>query len=84
MPPPTAAAAAPVPATAARAHQPMGPLRAQTATDQKPYVVKSHDVHLDDEYRGWLAEIKQRYQTSQVKAAVKVNSEALLFNWQLG
>ncbi len=62
----------------------MGPLRAQTATDQKPYVVKSHDVHLDDEYRGWLAEIKQRYQTSQVKAAVKVNSEALLFNWQLG
>ena len=50
----------------------------------KPYVVKSHDIHLDSDYRDWIAEIKQRYQSSQIKAAVKVNSEALLFNWQLG
>ena len=52
--------------------------------DRGPYIVKSHDVHLDDEYRGWITEIELRYQASQVKAAVKVNSEALLFNWQLG
>ena len=50
----------------------------------KPYVVKTHDVHLDSDYRNWITEIKQRFQASQIKAAVKVNSEALLFNWQLG
>lgn len=50
----------------------------------KPYVVKTHDFHMDSEYREWITELKQRYQASQVKAAVKVNSEALLFNWQLG
>ena len=52
--------------------------------DNKPFVVKTHDVHLDSEYRDWIAELMKRYQTSQVKAAVKVNSEQLLFNWQLG
>lgn len=52
--------------------------------DNKPFVVKTHDVHLDSEYRDWIADLKQRYQASQVKAAVKVNSEQLLFNWQLG
>ena len=51
---------------------------------EKPFVVKSHDVLMDSEYRDWIAELKQRYQASQVKAAVKVNSEQLLFNWQLG
>lgn len=51
---------------------------------EKPVVVKTHDVHMDSEYRDWIAELKQRYQASQIKAAVKVNSEALLFNWQLG
>ena len=50
----------------------------------KPFVVKTHDFRLDSEYRDWIAELKQRYQASQVKAAVKVNSEQLLFNWQLG
>ena len=52
--------------------------------DNKPFVVKTHDVHIDSEYRDWIADLKQRYQASQVKAAVKVNSEQLLFNWQLG
>ena len=31
-----------------------------------------------------IAEVKKRYKNSQIKAAVKVNSEQLLFNWQLG
>ena len=52
--------------------------------DDKPFVVKTHDIQLDSEYINWIAELKQRYQTSQIKAAVKVNSEQLLFNWQLG
>jgi len=51
---------------------------------EKPIVVKTHDIRMDSEYREWIAELKQRYQASQVKASVKVNSEALLFNWQLG
>ena len=48
------------------------------------YIVKSHDVHIDDEYVRWIAELKHRYRSAQVKAAVKVNTEKLLFNWQLG
>lgn len=48
------------------------------------YIVKSHDVRIDDEYVRWIAELKHRYRSAQVKAAVKVNTEKLLFNWQLG
>ena len=52
--------------------------------DDRPFVVRSHDVRKDSEYREWLLEIKNRYRNTQIKAAVKVNSEQLLFNWQLG
>ena len=44
----------------------------------------SKTIHLDDGYFLWLAEIKHRYRSAQLKAAVKVNSEKLAFNWQLG
>ena len=47
-------------------------------------VVKIHDVKIDQEYMQWLGEIKARYRNAQIKAAVKVNAEQLLFNWQLG
>ena len=50
----------------------------------EPRMVKSHDVILDAEYAEWIAEVKHRYRSAQVKAAVKVNGEKLLFNWQLG
>ena len=50
----------------------------------KPRIVKSHDVHLDADYADWIAELKHRYRSAQVKASVRVNSEKLLFNWQLG
>lgn len=46
--------------------------------------VKSHDIHLDAEYAEWIAELKHRYRSSQVKASLRVNAEKLLFNWQLG
>ena len=49
-----------------------------------PTVVKSHDVNIDKEYIGWVEELKSRYRRAQIKAAVKVNAEQLLFNWQLG
>ena len=50
----------------------------------EPYIVKSHDIHIDEDYADWIADIKSRYRSAQVKAAVKVNAEKLLFNWQLG
>ena len=50
----------------------------------EPRIVKSHDIALDAEYAEWIAEVKHRYRSAQVKAAVRVNSEKLLFNWQLG
>lgn len=49
-----------------------------------PKVVKIHDVEIDQEYMQWLGEIKARYRNAQIKAAVRVNVEQLLFNWQLG
>ncbi len=52
--------------------------------DREPFVVRSHNVHLDSEYTLWIADLKQRYQRAQVRTAVKVNMEQLLFNWQLG
>ena len=51
---------------------------------KKTMVVKSHDVNLDSEYTQWICEIKDRYRRTQVKAAVKVNAEQLMFNWSLG
>ena len=49
-----------------------------------PIVVHSHDVHLDSDYVQWIRDIKERFRGAQIKAVVKVNSEQLLFNWQLG
>jgi len=34
----------------------------------KPRIVKSHDVKLDGEYAEWIAEVKHRYRSAQVKA----------------
>lgn len=51
---------------------------------EKPRMVKSHDVHLDADYAEWIADLKYRYRSAQVKASVRVNSEKLLFNWELG
>ena len=52
--------------------------------NNKPELVTTQNVKLDSEYVQWIHEIKQRFRGSQIKAAVKVNSEQLLFNWQLG
>lgn len=52
--------------------------------DDSPRIVKSHDIHIDTDYAKWIAEVKHRYRSAQVKAAARVNAEKLLFNWQLG
>lgn len=41
-------------------------------------VVRSHDVKLDNDYVQWLYDVRQRYRSAQIKAAVKINSEQLL------
>lgn len=50
----------------------------------QPRIVSSHDIRIDTDYADWIAEVKHRYRSAQVKAAVRVNAEKLLFNWQLG
>ena len=52
--------------------------------NEKPRAVHLHDIKLDKEYAQWIYDVKQRFRNAQIKAAVKVNSEQLLFNWQLG
>lgn len=52
--------------------------------DDQSFAVKAHDVHLDAEYSEWISGIKRRYRAAQIKAAVKINVEQLLLNWQLG
>jgi predicted nuclease of restriction endonuclease-like (RecB) superfamily len=38
----------------------------------------------DEDYRKWLTELKDRIKTSQIKAALSVNSELMLLYWELG
>ena len=39
---------------------------------------------LNTEYKDWIISISQQFKASQIKAAVKVNSEMLKFFWFLG
>lgn len=39
---------------------------------------------LNKEYKTWLAELKLKVRNAQLKAAVKVNTDLLLFYWDLG
>ena len=39
---------------------------------------------IDPEYKDWIKSLSQRYRLAQIRAAVKVNTEALRFYWALG
>ena len=39
---------------------------------------------LDNDYQNWIKVLKTRYRQSQIKAAIKVNSELIQFYWSLG
>lgn len=41
-------------------------------------------ILMDTEYKEWLLQLKKRYQQCQIKAAIKVNSELIAFNWEFG
>jgi predicted nuclease of restriction endonuclease-like (RecB) superfamily len=47
-------------------------------------IEKNELMTVDPHYKQWLTELKQRVLQSQLKAAVKVNSELLELYWQLG
>lgn len=39
---------------------------------------------LDKDYKQWVKALVVRYRQSQIKAAIKVNTEQLMFNLSLG
>lgn len=41
----------------------------------QPRIVSSHDIRIDTDYADWIVEVKHRYRSAQVKAAVRVNAE---------
>lgn len=59
-------------------------MKSRKRESKTPIVVKTHDIQLDSDYVKWIYDVKQRFRNTQIKAAIKVNSEQLLFNWQMG
>ncbi|MBR1564510.1 MAG: DUF1016 family protein [Paludibacteraceae bacterium] len=59
-------------------------MKEENDLSEQPRIVKSHDIRIDTDYAEWIAELKHRYRSAQVKASVRVNAEKLLFNWELG
>lgn len=49
-----------------------------------PKFVNRDGIIADSKYVEWLSAIKQRYQRSQIKAAVQINHTMLEFYWELG
>ena len=41
-------------------------------------------LQTDIQYKNWLAELKNKVRSIQIKAAIAVNKELLTFYWELG
>lgn len=52
--------------------------------NEKPTFIFREEMTTDEGYVQWMADIKQRFRQSQVKAAVLVNTAMLEFYWSLG
>ena len=50
----------------------------------KPTFVSRDMMTADEGYVQWMADIKQRFRQSQIKAAVRVNTAMLEFYWSVG
>lgn len=50
----------------------------------KPVFVKREAMSADKEYLSWLADVKSRLRSAQVKAMVRVNSAMLELYWSIG
>ena len=44
----------------------------------------SNLIKIDNEYKNWIREVSKRFRQTQLKAAVKTNSDMLRFYWSLG
>lgn len=55
-----------------------------TKKDNKPAFVKRDSIISGKEYAQLLGKLKERFRRSQIKAAVKVNTEMLEFYWEMG
>ena len=53
-------------------------------TNEKPTFIFREEMTTDEAYIQWMADIKQRFRQSQVKASVRVNTAMLEFYWSLG
>lgn len=53
-------------------------------TDKNPAFVKRDPIVSGKEYAQLLKNLKERFRRSQIKAAVKVNTEMLEFYWEMG
>ena len=51
---------------------------------EHPTFVYRDEMNADEEYVQWLSELKQRFQSSQAKAAIRVNTAMLEYYWSLG
>lgn len=52
--------------------------------DNNPAFVKRDTIVSGKEYARLLSDLKERFRRSQIKAAVKVNTEMLEFYWEMG
>lgn len=43
-----------------------------------------NNLQTDSEYRSWIGKLKQKYQQTQIKASISVNTHLLSFYWELG
>ena len=62
-------------------------MHTQVIMVRKKDIVKKNLESTNDfgkEYYDWITELSQRYRQSQIKAAVRVNSEMLRFYWSVG
>jgi predicted nuclease of restriction endonuclease-like (RecB) superfamily len=41
-------------------------------------------IKVDNEYKKWISDLKQRIQQSQIKASVRVNTTMLELYWSIG
>lgn len=53
-------------------------------TDNRPTFVKRDTIISGNEYAQLLNSLKERYRTSQIKAAVKINTSMLEYYWEMG
>lgn len=59
-------------------------IMADIISNNEPHIVRVRDFRIDVDYAAWVSDIKRRYHSAQIKAAVRINAEKLCFNWSLG